>query len=242
MEQLIQNHFDLDFSLLQANRRKKQAQAILRQAKYDLREAKITQVEYSGSFRAFRDKLTGKKEASETALRHAVQKAESDLAAAQQNLDAAEGESRNLEEALSRLPTWDSLKNAENEALWYRLDARYCTEWLIPHLEVTHELLLARRNQFNGSNAGQIKSLSELSDIYSAPEAAAESCVPYIHRLRAALSFQGTDFPDLAFFNEPTVFLSSATKFTQMDRINTAIVHTEKLQRLLVNLQTLQEA
>ena len=241
MEQIIQKRFDCDLALLRANRKQAQAQAALRQAKFDLREAKAAQLEYGGSFRSFRDKLTGKKEESETRLRHAVEKAEAEASNAQRNLDAAEEEIQNLEVALSQIPSWESLKTEENETLWCQLEARYCTEWLIPHLEITHQLLLERRAQFNGTNAGQIKTLGELADIYSAPEAAAEDCVPYIRRLQTALNFLGADFPEFAFFDAPTAFLSSATQYTRMDRINTAIAQAEKLQRLLSQMQQ-QEA
>ena len=241
MEQIIQKRFDWDLALLRANRKQAQAQAALRQAKFDLREAKAAQSEYGGSFRSFRDKLTGKKEESEIRLRHAVEKAEAEASNAQRNLDAAEEEIQNLEVALSQIPSWESLKTEENETIWCQLEARYCAEWLIPHLEITHQLLLERRAQFNGTNAGQIKTLGELADIYSAPEAAAEDCVPYIRRLQTTLNFLGKDFPEFAFFDAPTAFLSSATQYTRMDRINTAIAQAEKLQRLLSQMQQ-QEA
>lgn len=241
MEQIIQKRFDCDLALLRANRKQAQAQAALRQAKFDLREAKAAQLEYGGSFRSFRDKLTGKKEESEIRLRHAVAKAEAEASNARRNLDAAEEEIRNLEAALTQLPPWESLKTEENAILWSELEVRYCTEWLIPHLEITHQLLLERRAQFNGTNAGQIKTLGELAEIYSAPEAAAEDCVPYIRRLQTALNFLGADFPKFAFFDAPTAFLSSATQYTRMDRINTAIAQAEKLQRLLSQMQQ-QEA
>lgn len=237
MEQIIQKRFDCDLALLRANRKQAQAQAALRQAKFDLREAKAAQLEYGGSFRAFRDKFTGKREESETRLRHAVEKAESDASAAQRNWDNLSEEIQNLEAALTQLPPWESLKTEENETLWCQLEARYCAEWLIPHLEITHQLLLERRAQFNGSNAGQIKTLTELADIYSAPEAAAEDCVPYIRRLKSALNFLGKDFPEFAFFDAPTVFLSSATQYTRMDRINTAIAHTEKFLQAILSWQ-----
>ena len=112
----------------------------------------------------------------------------------------------------------------------------------VPHLEITHQLLLERRAQFNGTNAGQIKTLGELADIYSAPEAAAEDCVPYIRRLQTALNFLGADFPEFAFFDAPTAFLSSATQYTRMDRINTAIAQTETLQRSVLCWQKTPEA
>ena len=242
MEQIIQKRFDCDLALLRANRKQAQAQAALRQAKFDLREAKAAQLEYGGSFRSFRDKFTGKKEESETRLRHAMEKAESDVSAAQRNWDTLSEEIQNLEAALTQLPPWESLKTEETQNLWHRLEARYCTEWLIPHLEITHQLLLERRAQFNGTNAGQIKTLGELADIYSAPEAAAEDCVPYIRRLQTALNFLGKDFPEFAFFDAPTAFLSSATQYTRMDRINTAIAHTEKFLQAILSWQEVLHA
>ena len=233
---MIQQRFDLELSLLQTQRRKAAAKAALKQAKFDLREAQIAQTEYSGSFKRFRDKLTGKRETTETQLRHAVQKAEAALATSQQELDNVNQKLPRLEDALSQLPAWESLKS-QDEPLWHRLEARYCIEVLIPLLEITHHLLTERRAQFNGTYAGQLKSLQDLADIYSAPEAAGEGCKPYLLRLESTLAFLEIPFSLGNFFTNPTAFLSEATKFTQMDRINTAIGQTEKLQRLLSQMQ-----
>ena len=234
--ELIQTRFDLELSLLQTQRRQTAAKTALKQAKFDLREAQIAQTEYGGSFKSFRDKLTGKREAAETQLRHAIQKAETALAAAQQELDDICQKLPQLEDALSQLPTWESLKS-QDEPLWHQLEARYCIEMLIPLLEITHLLLTERRAQFNGTYAGQLKSLQDLADIYSAPEAAGEGCKPYLQRLESALAFLDISFSLGSFFSNPTAFLSEATKFTQMDRINTALGQAEKLQRLLFQLQ-----
>lgn len=233
---LIQTRFDLEFSLLQTQLRKTAAKTALKQAKFDLREAQITQAEYGGSFKSFRDKLTGKREAAETQLRHTVQRAEATLATTQQELDNATQKLPQLEETLSQLPAWESLKS-QDESLWHRLEARYCIEALIPLLEITHQLLTERRAQFNGTYAGQLKSLQDLADIYSAPEAAGEGCKPYLLRLESALAFLDIPFSLGSFFNNPTAFLSEATQYTRMDRINTALGQAEKLQRLLFQLQ-----
>ena len=237
MEQLIRKRYDLELSLLRANRDLTQSEADLRLAKYNLREAKIAQVEYGGSFKSFRDKLTGKQEEAETALRHAVQAAEADEAAAQRAVEALQKEIPELEESLSQHPAWETLRNEESETLWCQLEASYCLEVLIPLLESTHRLLMMRRNQFNGTYAGEVKSLQELSDIYSAPEAAAEACKPFLTRLQNALESLGISYTAGVFFENPTAFLSEATKFTRMDRINTAIGQTEALQRSLLKLQ-----
>ena len=103
--------------------------------------------------------------------------------------------------------------------------------------KTTKELLTERRNQFNGSNAGQIKTRQDLADIYSAPEAAGEACKTLLLRLKDALDGLEIPFEITGYFEAPTAFLSSATKFSRMDRINTAISQTEALQRLLRQLQ-----
>ena len=232
--ELVQNRFDLDLALLRENRAKQVVEAVLRQAKYDLRNAKVSQAEYGGSFRSFRDRLSGRREETETALRHAVQKAETALASAQQALASLETRISGLKEQSASLPDWESLKDGSPE--WYRLDALYCIQVLGPLLEITLALLAERRAQFNGTNAGQIKTLQDLADIYSAPEVAGEDCRPYVLRLKEALAALGIPFELSSFFDAPTVFLSSATQFTRMDRVNTAIAQTEKLQQYLSNL------
>ena len=235
--ELMQKRFDLDLSLLRANRAKQVVESVLRQAKYGLREAKVAETEYPGSFRSFRDRLTGRREEAETALRHAVQKAEADLAAAQRELPIKLEQISALEEKLSQLPPWDTLRSPETDALWCRLEALYCAETLVLLLEFNRLLLLERRNQFNGTYAGQVKSWQELADIYSAPEAAGEDCKTYILRLKTALDGLGIPFGIPSYFESPTAFLSSVTQYTRMDRVNTAIAQTESMQQLLPKLQ-----
>ena len=234
MEQ-IQIRYQAEINLLRLERQVAENDAALRQAKFHLRESKVAEAEYRGSFRSFRDKLTGKQEASETALRHAAQKAEADLAAAQRQKELLNAQLSALKEQLSALPDWDSLKDGSRE--WERLEALYCLEVLTPMLEATHDLLVERRNQFNGTNAGQLKTHHDLAAIYSAPESATESCKPYLLRLKAVLDGLNIPFVLHPFFEEPTYFLSSATQYTRMDRINTAIVQTEALRRQLMQIQ-----
>ena len=238
MEQkdLIQKCHGLEISLLRLERQIEENKAALQQAKFDLREAKIAQAEYSGSFKSFRDKLTGKQESTEVALRHAVQKAEAELTAAQRQKELLEVSLSDAKTQLTALPSWESLRDGSDQ--WYRLEALYCIEVLAPMLETNRELLTERRNQFNGSNAGEIKSRETLAEIYSAPEAAGEACRPYLLRLKAALEKLEIPFELHSYFDAPTAFLSSATKFTRMDRVNTATQQVQTLLSRLPNLQT----
>lgn len=232
MEQI---RYQLEISLLRLERQAEEISAALRQAKFDLREANVAQAEYSGSFRALRDRFTGKREEAETTLRHAVQQAEATLASAQREKESLDARLVQLKEQLSGLPAWESLN--DGSAGWHRMESMFCMEVLSPMLEANHELLVERRNQFNGANAGQIKTRQDLADIYSAPEAAGEACKPYLLRLKTALNGLEISLELHRYFEEPTAFLSSATQFTRMDRINTAIAQVEALQNLLPKLQ-----
>ena len=231
----IQDRFQLEIDLLRLERQIAENNAALGQAKYDLREAKAAEAEYGGSFKSFRDKLAGRREETETALRHAVQKAEADLTSAQRQKELLNTRLTEVKEQLSALPDWNSLNDNSRE--WHRLESLYCMEVLAPMLEATHDLLTERRNQFNGTYAGQIKTHQDLADIYSAPEAVGEACRPYLLRLKAALDTLEISLPLSSFFDSPTAFLSQATKFTRMDRVNTAIGQVQALLNRLPELQ-----
>jgi len=239
---LLKERFDLDIALLRIRRKKAGVDAALRQAKFDLREAQQAQILYGGSFKSFFDKLTGKQEEKEAALRHAVQRSEADLAAAMRSVSEAEENIRLLEKNLSMLPSWDTLKTAETAPVWYRLEALFCAEAVLPLLEINRLLLLERRNQLNGSNAGQIKTAYELADIITAPEKAGDDCKPYIMRLDAALTALDMHLPACGYFHDPAAFLNTATKYARFDRLNEAIVQTESLLRHIpVLTQQLQQ-
>lgn len=225
----IQDRYCLEVQLLRLKQQLARSEEALRQAKFDLREAKVAQLEYSGSFRSFRDRLSGKKEEAETTLRHGIQKAETALAAAQREKEAVSARLAELEAQHAALPAWETCNDGSRE--WHRLEALYCVEAVTPLLEVNRALLVKRRNQFNGTNAGQLKSRQDLADIYSAPEAAGEACKIWLLRLKEALDALEIPLELHRYFLEPTVFLSSATQYTRMDRINEAIGQVEKLQR-----------
>lgn len=231
----IRDHFDLQISLLRLERQHSQLETALRQAKHDLQEAKMAQTEYGSTFKSFLDKFTGKRESTESNLRHGVQRAEANLASTQQEYDTLATQLSQLRAQISALPDWASRNDGSRE--WYRLDALYCTEMMPPLLDITHHLLLERRAQFNSTHAGEIKTRLELADIYSAPETAGEDCRSTLLRLKEALDRLEIPFEMGSYFDAPTAFLSSATKFTRMDRINSAIGQTEKLRKQLPDLQ-----
>ena len=231
----IRMQFDLQISQLRLERQIRESHATLRQARYSLREAKAAQLEYRGSLKHFRDKLTGKQEATETALRHAVEKAEAALASAQQEKEALETRLAELKSNPAALPDWESLR--DGSTLWYRLEALYCAEALIPLLEETRQALLERRKMTTGANPGKIYTYPEQAEISSAPESAAARCGIWTDRLTCALEALELPIPSQSFFEDPSYFLNSATQYTRLNRLNDAIGQTEALQRLLPDLQ-----
>lgn len=239
MEQtsILKTHFELQIALLRTNRKKSAAEAVLRQAKFDLREAQQAQILYGSTIRSLMDKFSGKREEKETKLRHAVMQAEADLAAARNSVSDSQDQLCTLTQSLAALAPWKNLKTAENEAEWCRLEALYCAEAVLPLLEASLFLLQERRNQANGGNAGQIKSPYELADIYTAPEKAGDDCRPYILRLNAALETLDIRLPKHTYFLDPAVFLNTATKYTRFDRLNEAITQTEAMLRCVSALR-----
>ncbi len=236
----IQDRHWLETDLLRAERKSREAEAARRQAQFDLCTAKEELALYDGSFRAFRDKFTGKRAQTETALCHAVQKAEFDLAAAQQELARLEQRLPQIRSGLEALPTRETLgRQAEGDIRqeWLRLEALYCAEAALPLVETALELLTERRKQFNGAYAGQVKTFQSLAEIYTAPEAAGEACKPYILRLKDALEALEITFPACSFFENPSDFLNSATKYTGMDRLNEAIDQVQMVFNRLPKLQ-----
>ena len=236
----IQDRHRLEIALLRFRHQSGETGAALAQAQFDLREAQQAQALYSGSFARFRDTLTGKKEAREQELRHAVQQAQTDLLTARQAQTRLSHQISEAAKQLAALPDWDVLKEqASPDELreWHRLDALYGIEALRPLLETNLELLAERRAQFNGTYAGQAKTWQNLAQIYTAPEAAGEACKPHLLRMKTALDALEIPFTISPYFDNPTGFLSFATKYTRMDRINDAIGQTEKLLRQLPELQ-----
>lgn len=237
----IQARYDLEIDLLRLRRQRTENDAALRQAKYDLREAQQEQTLYSGSFKSFRDKLTGRKEAAENALRHAVQKAEANLASAQRKKEILDTQLPELENTLAFTPDWNALRErSDGVALqeWLRLEAAYCIEALLPLLKKNHTALTEQRNMISGANVGKVYSFEEQAQIGSAPEKAGEICKPYILRLRSALEGLEIPFTRCTYFDDPTAFVNSViAQHNRRDRLNEAINQVAAVQRLIPKLQ-----
>lgn len=236
MSSAAQNErYQSEIELLRLERQAEENKAALRQAKHDLREAQTAQALYSGSFRALRDRFTGKKEAAETTMRHAVANAAAALTSAQRQKESLDAQLSQVNGQLALLPGWEALNDGSRE--WCRLEALLCAEVLAPLLEETLILLNERRKMANGAVPGKIYTFSEQAKIGCAPEQSAAACKPYVARLKSALENLEISIPDLPFFDHPATFLNAATEYTRKDRLHEAILQTEDLQRLIAGLR-----
>lgn len=240
LKQILERH-KMDISALRLQRQDKENDLALRQAKFDLRNAQVAQTLYDGSFRSFWDRLSGKKEAKEVELRHEVQKKEANLTAAKRQREVLDMQLSEIREKLEAFPDWNDLRSqAEGETLreWYRLDALYCIEAVLPLLEDNHTALIEQRNMMSGANVGKVYTFSEQAEVYTAPEQIGDLCKPYILRLKTALDILQIPFDSYSYFQNPSAFINGViAKHNRRDRVNEALNQVEALQRLLPQLQ-----
>lgn len=233
----IRERFHLETSGLKLRRQLEQNELALRRAQYDLRSAREAQALYEGSLRSFLHRLSGKKEARETSLRHDVQEAEFRLAAGRREKELLETKLPEIEAALEKLPSRESLRQqaeAFPESLreWNRLEALFCMEALPPMLEENHTALLELRRMMSGADMGKIYAYEEIAQIQSAPEQWGEACGPYVLRLEGALNALDLPFGPISYFKSPTAYvISAAAKHNQRDRLNEALSQVEEVRR-----------
>lgn len=234
----IREYFRLETSLLRLEKIKEAAEQALRQAKFDLRETQQQRLQYSGSFRAFRDKLTGKREETELALNRAEKKAETAVTAARQEKQRIEGELAEIREELSRLPSPAELRaNAEDQTEFLRLDSLLTMEKLEPLLEKNLESLEELRKIRRGERMYEPRSRLEWEELDARPEQQTRNLTPLLEKLVENLPHLGMELTLGDYFREPTVFLNPAAKHNQVDSVSRAIAQTEAVQRRLRDLR-----
>lgn len=236
----IRAYFRLETSCLRLEQAEKEAELAVRKAKYDLREAQQERLLYSGSFRAFRDKFTGKREETELVLNRAVNQAETSVTTARQEKERLTGELSEIRNQLIQLPSPAELKaKAEGEALteFIRLDSLLTVEILEPLLEENLESLEELRKIRRGERAHELKSRYEWEQLDTAPEQQTRELTPLLKKLVENLPHLGMELSLGEYFREPTVFLNPAARHNQVDSVSRAIAQTEAVQRHLRELR-----
>lgn len=223
---MLNRVYELETDIFRNSQRETELKEAVKQAKYDLRQATIAQVEYSG-IRAFLDKLSGKYADKAEVFSREVRKEEAELSILERQLEAETRNLSALKEERAALPSLEQLRTEENAALWARLESRYCAGVLLPLLDETAEALAEYRRMLRGEIP--LLSIGQQQAIGTAPIALAEECQPLLQRLEQA----GADLPPADFFRSPAAFLSAAARHNQLERAAAAAGQTAKLKKHL---------
>ena len=235
----IRTYFRLETSCFRLKQEQAAAEQKLRQAKYALREAQQERVLYGGSFRAFRDKLTGKREEVELSLHRAVKQAETAVTVAEQEKAGLAAEIAALRDQLELLPSPEKLKTlAEREALteFIRLDSLLTMEMLEPLLEKNLEALEELRKIRRGERSHELKSRMEWEQLDAMPEQQTRELTPLLEKLVENLPHLGMELTLGDYFREPTVFLNPAAKHNQVDSVSRAIGQVERVRKEIISI------
>ena len=222
---MLNRIYELETAIYRSSIREAELKESVKQAKFNLRQATIAQVEYGG-IRAFVDKLSGKHADKAEALSREVRKAEAELHSLQRQLEAEKQKLSALQEQRTALPPLEELQTEETKDLWAPLERRYCAEALLPLLTRVEEALTEYRKMLRGEYP--ILSLSQQSAIGAAPIAAAEECRPLLDRLEAV-----KDLPEAGFFRSPAAFLAAAARHNQLELAAAAADQTAALKKHL---------
>lgn len=210
------NFWNLKTALFHLERRESALKQELSQAKYDLREAKAKQLEYSGSFRSFLDKLSGKQEQRLYELSSQQKRADARLDALQrEQADLA----RELEEKSRILSALPAAPDARSEA-------RYCIACLTVTLPEADAALTAMGELMRGAAPGQIITPEQRQQVYGKADRQAAACSALLKQLEAALSGLQIPFILPVGYIDPVAYLANATEYTRRDRLNDLIRQT----------------
>lgn len=243
MEDLLIKRYEVEAELLQLEEQEKSCSQVLRQAKYDLRQAEEDKLLYEGSLRSFLDKFSGKQAERLEALTREVSHRKAALADAQQQKERLTQKRAALEAEEKELPPFTAFDNPEDPEIrlrWAALEQSFCIKALLPLLEKTGEALLEYRKTLQGNRPGEILTQEQIQWIYKEPEIRAEKCRPYLDRLEKAGKVLGQEPEPGAYLQSPESYLvSPAAIHNRRDRVNQAIDQIYGLRNRLASMERL---
>jgi len=222
---MLNRVYELETNIFRSSQKESALKDSVKQAKFNLRQASVAQVEYGG-IRAFADRLSGKYADKVEALSREVRKAEAELQSLQRQLEAETQTLSALKEQRTALPPLEELRTEETKDLWAPLERRCCAEALLPLLTRVEEALTEYRQMLRGEYP--VLSLSQQAAIGAAPIAAAEKCRPLLDRLEAV-----QELPEAGFFRSPAAFLAAAARHNQLELAAAAADQTASLRKHL---------
>lgn len=230
--QLMTEYYETQTSLLRLDRRIEEVSKAVRQAKYDLRTAEETLLNYQASVKSFLDRFSGKRVEKEETLRRRIREAEAKLKILLREKETLDQRQTEWKGRLKEFPSGDQLRQSADVKQWAALEAKYCAEALDPLLVENHKALLEYRSLLRGEYP--ILTYQRQQEICAEPNVWAEQCVPYLHRLKEALDILEVSFSLGSYYKSPVAYLVNvAADHNRRDRVNQALDQVEEIQRIV---------
>ena len=222
----LKSAYELETRLFRLSLRSREIGEAVKQAKFDLREARIKQAEYNG-FRALWDKAAGRYEGKMEELNANLRRAEEKLEyLLRQQRDVAQ-ELAYVQEGQSIQPPGEERKAAalaqpETARLWAQLECRLCAEKLAPLLEMNEKALLEYRSFLRGEYP--MLSAERQQEICAEPDIWAQQCAALLERMQEPLQILEMALEIPPYYQSPIFFLMyAAAKHNRMDRASQAL-------------------
>jgi len=235
----LKDAYELDSRLFALSLRGKELGETVKQAKAELRDARVRQVEYTG-FRALWDKAHGRYADKAEALDYRVRRAEAELKLLQRQQSEITEEISDIQTAKSSLPSMEELKAAalespETARLWAALECRLCAGKLPPLLEKNEQALLEYRRLLRGEYP--VLSVEQQQTISAEPDIWAQQCSELLERMQEPLGILGMALEIPPYYQSPIFFLMyAAAKHNRMDRASQALDQVQEVRRLIARI------
>ena len=225
----LDRRYTLDTQLHSLNLQRKETEADIRQAKWNLRCQQQKQVEYESSLRYLLDRLRGKREEAEEAFHREIRQEKEKLAELSRKQERIAYQINQLSQQEEGLPTAEQLRDAaeqepEARARWADLEFLFCANMLLPLLKENEDALNEYRAQLRGEHMGQVMSREEFYEVGTAHLDYAVKCAALLERMRLAAQKKEEAWEIPGYFQNPNGFIvAAAARHNRLDRVNTAL-------------------
>lgn len=231
--------YELENRLFSLTLRSRELGETVKQAKADLRDARVRQVEYTG-FRALWDKAHGRYAGKVEELDYNLRRAESELSLLLRQQSEIAEELSDIRKAQISLPSAEELKAAalaspETARLWAVLECRLCAGKLLPLLEKNEQALLEYRRLLRGEYP--VLSVDQQQAICAEPDIWSQQCSELLQRMQEPLGILGLALEIPPYYQSPIFFLMyAAAKHNRMDRASQALDQVQEVRRLIARI------
>lgn len=195
------------------------------------------------SLKSILDRLKGRYTDQLEQYRRAFRQAEAEQKAAQRELEMLQQRQKQNREELDLLPPQEAIRSWIGEDCagreeFFRLETKLCLAALPPLLEENRKALVDAHAFLRGEYAGQIMSYQQQQEIFAGPDPWGEACGSWLQRLKTALDGLQIPFEIPAYYqNSKTYIVSSATRFSRIDRAAQALAQATAMQKKIEKIK-----